>query len=57
MTKYTEKDAEKDTKTSIKYVSKNWHKAKGDAKKEPDWGVPQDRHGNEQSSGNGKKDI
>lgn len=55
MSKYTEKDAAKDTGTSVKEVSSNWHKAKDDAAGEPGWKVPQDRHAKEKAGSRGKK--
>lgn len=42
--KYTKKDAAKDTGSSVKEVSKTWHQARNDAAKEKNWGVPKDRH-------------
>ena len=45
MTKYTKKDAGRDTKSSRKEVSKAWHDAKDAAAKEGGWGVPRNRHG------------
>jgi len=56
MSKYTKKDAARDTGTSVKKVSQAWHDARDDAAKEGGWGVPRDRHsGSGKSSGSGKK--
>lgn len=44
-TKYTKKDAAKDTKTSVKEVSNAWHQARNDAAGSV--GVPKDRHNQE----------
>lgn len=42
--KYTEKDAAKDTRVSIKEVNEAWHSARDDAAEDGKWGVPEDRH-------------
>jgi len=45
MSKYSKKNAAKDTKTSTSKVSKAWHDARNDAAKEGGHGVPSNRHG------------
>ncbi|MBI4993548.1 hypothetical protein HZC33_01130 [Candidatus Wolfebacteria bacterium] len=42
---YSEKDAAKDTNSSMKETKDAWHTARDDAAEEGDWGVPKDRHG------------
>ena len=47
MGKYTEKDAAKDTDSSVKEVKESWHQARDDAAEEGGHGVPEDRHGDD----------
>jgi hypothetical protein len=51
--KYTKNDAAKDTKSSPKQVSEAWHQARDDAAKDGNWGVPANRHGENNDSGKG----
>ena len=51
MDKYDKKDAAEDTDSSTKDVSRAWHDARDDAAEEGGWGVPADRHGEGDSSG------
>ena len=44
MSKYTEKDAAKETGDSVKQVNRTWHGARDDAAKSGGEGVPADRH-------------
>lgn len=46
---YDKKDASKDTGDSTGKVSEAWHDARDDAAKEGGWGVPEDRHGSNDS--------
>ena len=52
MSKYTVKDAAKDTGSSAKQASKAWHDARNAAAKEGGHGVPAGRH-SQSSSGKG----
>ena len=44
MSKYTKKDAARDTNTSVKKVSRAWHDARNDAAKAGGHGVPLDSY-------------
>ena len=49
MTQYDKGDAAKDTDSSEKEVSQAWHDARDDAADEGGWGVPENRHGSDDS--------
>lgn len=53
MSKYTEKDAAKDTNSSSKDTTRAWHDARDDAAKDGDWGVPEDRHDKDDNNSDG----
>ncbi len=46
---YDKADAAKDTDTSTSKVSEAWHDARDDAAKEGGHGVPENRHGSDDS--------
>jgi hypothetical protein len=46
---YDKVDASKDTGDSTSKVSEAWHDARDDAAEEGGWGVPEDRHGSDDS--------
>lgn len=51
-TKYTEKDAAKDTGSTPKQVNEAWHQARNDSAGE--MGVPENRHGEDGGGDSGK---
>lgn len=53
--KYTEKDAAEDTGASNKEVAEAWHEARDHAAEEKGWGVPEDRHGDDEGKGDSRK--
>ena len=51
---YGKNDAAKDTDSTPKQVSEAWHAARDDAAEAKDQGVPENRHGDNDSGGSGK---
>ena len=56
MSGYTKKDAAKDTESTVKEVSRAHHQARNDAAKEGGWGVPKDRHEDDNKPEESNKD-
>lgn len=55
MTRYTEKDAAKDTGVSIKEVNETWHQARDDARESKEIPSKPDNEGKSSSGSGGKK--
>lgn len=47
MSKWTQRDTEEETEVSRKEASEAWHTARDQAAEEGGWGVPEDRHDEE----------
>ena len=53
MTQYDKSDAADETESTPAEVSEAWHDARDDAAEEGGWGVPENRHGQDDSDDTG----